>query len=245
MTLASHSGLGWSPGFGLGQDISVDPVGQVTRPIGSGITTAGGVIALANPLVGGIVAAVGALTGLIGGLFKPDIKKEEATQIVNRIEQEYLLPNLRNWQALQPEQKTPEVQAAALSLFDKAWNGVLQGCSNPQLGQAGVNCISERERGGSAPWCPTGTGCDWFILFRDPIANDPQVAINVANAAAASSAASSADSGQTGSSGASTTNSQGAGNTSGAGISGGSGIPWGLVAGIGLIVVVAGVAFSE
>jgi len=27
-------------------------------------------------------------------------------------------------------------------------------------------------RGGSAPWCPTGTGCDYYTEYLDPIVND-------------------------------------------------------------------------
>jgi hypothetical protein len=152
----------------------------ITSAIGAGLVTAGGVIALVpaiGPIIGGIVAAVGALTGLIGGLFTPNLTNIQATHIVDQIEAEYLKPNLASWQSLPPEHKIQTVQAAHLALFDKAWDGVMQGCSNPALGTSGQRCISERQRGGSAPWCPnTGhVGCDWFALYRDPIANDPNV----------------------------------------------------------------------
>ena len=66
-----------------------------------------------------------------------------------------------------------KTQAQALDDFDYAW-AILRGpngCGNSALGPAGDRCISERARGGSAPWCPTGTGCDAFAQFRDPIAN--------------------------------------------------------------------------
>ncbi len=92
-----------------------------------------------------------------------------ATRIVDQIEP-YLKQN-RDWYLSQPA-RTPEMQQKALALFDAAWSDVVAGCSDPNLGDAGRRCISERERGGSAPWCPTGTGCDWFTLYRDPIAND-------------------------------------------------------------------------
>jgi hypothetical protein len=119
---------------------------------------------------------VGALTSLIGGFFKPDLTKIEATHIVDSIQAQYLQPNLDAWRALSPEHKTVSAQAASLALVDYALAKVQQGCSNPALGTAGQHCISERlVRGGSAPWCPTVTGCDWYVLFRDPIANDPQV----------------------------------------------------------------------
>lgn len=69
---------------------------------------------------------------------------------------------------------TPELKGKALEFVDRVLNQLRQLCSQPQLGAAGQRCISERlVKGGSAPWCPTGTGCDWITLYRDPIANAP------------------------------------------------------------------------
>ncbi len=152
----------------------------ITTRIGGGLMAAGGDIALipGGQIPGAIIAAVGALTTLIGGLFKPDVTKIEATQIVNQIESQYLKPNLLAWQSMPASQKTVSVQAASLALVDHALSQVQQGCSNPALGTAGQRCISERlVRGGTAPWCPNAgnTGCDWYALYRDPIANDPNV----------------------------------------------------------------------
>ena len=150
----------------------------ITTRIGGGLMAAGGDIALipGGQIPGAIVAAVGALTTLIGGLFKPDVTKIEATHIVDQIEAQYLKPNLLAWQSLPASQKTQSVQAASLALVDHALTQVQQGCSNPALGTAGQRCISERlVKGGTAPWCPTSTGCDWITLYRDPIANDPNV----------------------------------------------------------------------
>jgi len=152
----------------------------ITTRIGGGLMAAGGDIALipGGQIPGAIVAAVGALTSLIGGFFKPDLTKIEATHIVDQIQSQYLQPNLDSWRALSPEHKTRSAQAASLALVDFAFSKVQQGCSNPALGTAGQHCISERlVRGGTAPWCPNAghTGCDWYALFRDPIANDPDV----------------------------------------------------------------------
>lgn len=94
-----------------------------------------------------------------------------ATKVVNTVEP-YLQQNLKAYQA---GGHTKSEQATALKVFDAAWADAVQGCSNPALGSAGQRCISERQAGGSAPWCPTKTGCDWFSLYRDPIANDPNV----------------------------------------------------------------------
>lgn len=163
---------------------------QITSTVGGSIMASAGPIALINPIAGAIVAGVGALTSLIGGLFKPDVTKEEATAIVNQIESEHLQPNLQNWESAPTSAKTPQAQAAALAVVDASLNAVQQGCSNPQLGTAGQRCISERLiHGGTAPWCPQPghTGCDWITLYRDPIANDPAVAANVAAATSAGS----------------------------------------------------------
>ncbi len=165
---------------------------QITSTVGGSIMASAGPIALINPIAGAIVAGVGALTSLIGSLFQPDLKKEQATAIVNQIEAEHLQPNLQRWEAAPPDQKTPQAQAAALAVVDASLAAVQQGCSNPALGTAGQNCISERlVKGGTAPWCPQPghTGCDWITLYRDPIANDPDVAANVAAQQAAPTSA--------------------------------------------------------
>ncbi len=98
----------------------------------------------------------------------------QATAVVNQVEP-FLKQNL---QAYMAGGHTLSEQATALQVFDAAWADVLKGCSNPALGDAGKRCISERQAGGSAPWCPTSTGCDWFALYRAPIANDPNVKPN-------------------------------------------------------------------
>ncbi len=196
-----HRGYFGRPGMrGLGQDdgpssqqiagaitgttqgaiVAANPNLPITTRIGGGLMAAGGDIALipGGQIPGAIVAAVGALTSFIGGLFKPNITNIEATAIVNGIQAQYLQPNLDGWHRLTPDQKTVSVQAASLAIVDYAFSKVQQGCSNPALGSSGLRCISERlVRGGTAPWCPTPdhTGCDWYILFRDPIANDPNV----------------------------------------------------------------------
>jgi hypothetical protein len=149
----------------------------ITGAIGGGLLAAAPFAGPAAPFV----ALAGALTSIIGGLFKPDLTKIEATAIVNQVEAQALRPTLQQWESLTPAQKTPAAQAAALQVVDQALTAVQQGCSNPALGTAGQNCISERlVHGGSAPWCPTGTGCDWVTLYRDPIANDPTVSSQTA-----------------------------------------------------------------
>ncbi len=75
-----------------------------------------------------------------------------------------------------PAPRPMSLQSAALNNFDTLMAALRQACSDPALGAAGQRCISERlVKGGTAPWCPTKTGCDWITTMRDPIANDPTV----------------------------------------------------------------------
>ena len=73
---------------------------------------------------------------------------------------------------------TPRAQSAqtiALQNFDKIWNYLVQECSSPQVGNAGVRCISDRQAG-SCKWRDSLGQCwNWFIGYRNPIANDPNV----------------------------------------------------------------------
>ena len=84
------------------------------------------------------------------------------------------------------------LQAAALNNFDTVWNALKTACSDPSLGAAGQRCISDRQQGSCAykvspgGWQngvyvyngPNGSGSscwNWFVGYRDPIANDPTV----------------------------------------------------------------------
>lgn len=154
-----------------------------TQIAGGVLMTAGGLIAATGvgALPGAIVTAVGALVGLVGGLFTPDLTKVQATNIVNQIELQVLKPMLASWQALPPERKTRSVQAVYLATFNDAWNNVMKACSNPALGEAGQACISDRIQNachwtvdGQTPGTPGNCG-NWFVWFRDPILYDPQV----------------------------------------------------------------------
>jgi hypothetical protein len=153
-------------------------VASTTQQIAQGSVQAGGAIAAGLvpvamiPIVGAAVAGVALALSLIFNRKGPQ-QKVASTQIVNDVE-----PLLReNVDAYLNGPRTASSQAYALASFDSAWAFVAgpEGCGNPALGTPGQRCISERQRGGSAPWCPTGTGCDWFTLYRDPIALDADV----------------------------------------------------------------------
>lgn len=156
----------------------------ITQSVSSGLLSAAGIVSTVpgGQLPGAIIAAVGALTGLIGGMFKPDLTKIEASHIVDQIEAQSLKPMISSWRSLTPAQKTVSMQDTYLQIFDKAWAAVVQGCSNPALQAAGQACTTDRQQGachwtltGGTPGQPPNNCGNWFTWYRDPIANDPDV----------------------------------------------------------------------
>lgn len=145
-------------------------LGQAPKPVqavqaGGAAVTAVGVATGASwvPIVGPIVAGVSLALGLLFARKRPR-QKVLATQIVNEIEP-LLKQNLEGYLA---GPRTRASQAQALKNFDDAWAWLTsaEACGNPDLGDPGRWCIEDRQRGGK--W-------DWFAMYRDPIANDPEV----------------------------------------------------------------------
>ena len=146
---------------------------QTHAMISSGITTGLTTAALADPEP--ISKAALLIAAGISQIFSKAFSGcgsscVQATQIVNEIGP-YLEQLASNY--VNASVRTPSMQAQALAIFDSTWAQLVQLCSDPALGDAGRRCISERQRGGSAPWCPTSTGCDYFTLYRDPIEQTP------------------------------------------------------------------------
>lgn len=191
---ASHMGLAGTLPYGLGQSAS--------QLASSGISVGTAVASIAG--FGAIAGPIGAIAGTLIGIFTQVfsgcgqtcvLSSNEANQV-----QTALQNNLAAWNA---SQKTQTEQTAALANFDYAWSQLQQVCGNPSMGSAGQRCLSERERGGVSHWCctaprctansgpydscsvpsssscnggpPCCTGCDYFKVYRDPIANDPAV----------------------------------------------------------------------
>lgn len=156
---------------GLGSDLS------------TGLFTAGGVLTsiapatgpLAAPFVaaaGQIVTLAGQIAQMFSGCGQTCVETSQAAD-----QAEVLIK-----QMLATYQNLPvhyvSLQQQYLTSFDQIAAKLNQICSNPQMGDAGRRCISERlVRGGTAPWCPKPghTGCDWITAYRDPVANDPTV----------------------------------------------------------------------
>lgn len=154
-----------------GQRIGLGASSTTGAIIGSGGAAAA---TITGAIIGGpIGAAVGAGISLVSTLLasifggRSGAEKVASTKIVNDVE-----PLLeQNLTAYQSGAHTVADQQAALANFDYAWSKVVQACSDPQLEQAGVNCIADRQRGSTK-------GYDWFSLYRDPIQNDPNVQAN-------------------------------------------------------------------
>ena len=180
---------------GMG-DVSTQQIGGDVISAGTAIASIAGFGAIAGP--------IGAIAGVLIGIFTQVFKgcgqsciltSNEANQVQTALQQ-----NLAAWNS---SQKTESEQTAALANFDYAWSQLEQVCGNPSMGDPGVRCLSERQRGGVSHWCctapactassgpydscsvpssqscnggpPCCTGCDYFKVYRDPIANDPAV----------------------------------------------------------------------
>ncbi|PJF28488.1 MAG: hypothetical protein CUN53_00105 [Phototrophicales bacterium] len=150
-------GLGNAPAANI-----VLPTVQIGGQVAGGIvgaTAAASTAAWAVPVIG---AAVAGVTLWLSSMFRRGAQKRATTEVVETIE-----PKLQeNLQAYLSGPRTRTSQAVALANFDAAWSWVVQQCSNPDFGNAGKACISDRSAGGRWPWNE---------YYRDPIANDPQV----------------------------------------------------------------------
>lgn len=176
----------------------------------NGASTTAGLIAtltlhgaMAGPLGAAIGAAAGAVAGLLYNVFKGCGQScVKATEIANQVEP-ILSQNVTAYLA-EPVHYA-SLQAAYLNNFDTAWNALVQACSDPALLAAGQNCITDRQRGSCAyktspggwngrTYTPpgangSGSACwNWFVGYRDPIANDPNVVADPVGSSLLSSA---------------------------------------------------------
>lgn len=169
-------GLGGIRGMGgmgaTGTEIGTKVTATAGAIAGGSASTIAGAIGVAVPVVGIAIAAI--VMGVTAWLNRmgPKQKKwtteiaDQATAQLQEIQRVYFSTPYN-----------PANQQAALGATDQMLQAIQDGCGQPNMGKPGQNCISERlVRGGSAPWCPTGTGCDYLTAYRDPIANDPRAA---------------------------------------------------------------------
>lgn len=162
--------------FGARIELGFFPLASVGT-IAGGAGTSGGTT-LGGIAIGGAGGPIGlAVTAGIAGfqLISNQLKaisirneqKTASTRCVDEIEP-FMAQNRDEYLA---GPRVRSRQLAALANFDLGWAEVERCCGRPELGAPGVNCIAERGPGGEVP----GTGGNWFIWYRDPIANDPTV----------------------------------------------------------------------
>jgi len=194
---------------GIGQTTSglvSSSAGTTASLFGStaGLLTAAGVIQ-GVPVAGQIIGAALAITAVVASFFKGCGQTcILTTQEVNQVEP-YMQQNLAQYLAAPVSATT---QQEALNNFDQLWQGVVKYCQQPSMAAAGKACISDRQSGSCAyktsaggwqqtngVWSYTypgannsGSTCwNWFVGYRDPIANDPRIAALPAGSPAASS----------------------------------------------------------
>jgi hypothetical protein len=160
----------------------------------AGVATAAG-ISLAIPIVGAAIAALSIGIELIlhSGCGQTCIV---TSQWANQAEK-YLQQNIAAYFAI-PAPRPQSVQQLAMANFQAIWNTLVQQCSQPGLGTAGQNCISDRAAG-ACKWKATsqeypgqpavGACWNWWNGYYNPIANDPNVVASPPITAVASSAA--------------------------------------------------------
>ena len=145
--------------------------------------------ALAVPVIG---AALALVTVLVTALIQNSGCGEtciETSQWANQAEP-LLLQNINAYFAL-PAPRTVSQQNAALANFIAIWTTLENQCSQPGLGTAGQDCISDRQAG-ACKWKQSATSSllayvpygepdvdecwNWWSGYHDPIANDQTVA---------------------------------------------------------------------
>lgn len=178
VVIPDYSG-GYNPyqsAAGAASNVLASGVASGAPPSVTAVNAAGAAATAAAPAVFGSAAAIAipvigaAVAGVTFWLMRNrinNIRKEQATKVVNEAEAKMK----ENLEAYMNGPRTVSSQRQALANFDALWDYIVRGCTAVG-GDPGRRCIEERQRGGSAPWCPTGTGCDYFTLYRDPIAKD-------------------------------------------------------------------------
>jgi len=147
-----------------------------------GITSA----AVAIPVVGVAIAGIALLAEYLIANSGCGVTCVETSSWANQAAT-ILGQNIAVYFAL-PVPRSQSSQAAALATFDKVWAQLVANCSQAGTGTAGQACISDRQAGACkwkalAPQYPgepaAGECWNWFNGYRDPIANDPNVADDV------------------------------------------------------------------
>lgn len=192
---------------GAGQGAAAGAMQIAGSPtVGGKISGAGGMIMAASPfagpaapvlaIVGAVVSVAGQIVAFVGlgdGCGKSCILTSDwankAEALLRQNIDAYFSSSVRN----------VSTQQTALAAFDAIWGQLAAACGNEALGGAGKRCTGDRERGackwkqtGESPWPggpKLGECWNWFLAYRDPIANDvgvvPDSMIDMGNVGAA------------------------------------------------------------
>lgn len=171
---------------GLGDQQSAQQgvqIGAVGASAATGAALAAGLIpASAVPIIGPAIAGVALLASLLiknSGCGQTCIQTSSwANQAADALQK-----NLDAYFAQPVRYKSS--QTLALQTYDQLWAQLVKLCSDPQWGNAGKRCISDRQRGACTwkqiyqpayPGQPQLGQCfDWPSAYRDPIAQDAGV----------------------------------------------------------------------
>lgn len=142
---------------------------SIATGLGTGLASATGLLvagSLAVPVIGAAIAAVTLLISALGVGAGCGNTCIVASNDANKIEP--LMAQNAEAAAAQAETNggclTADEAQQALTNFDQLWTALYNACSDPQLGDPGKRCISERQRGGKY---------DYFAAHRDPISALP------------------------------------------------------------------------
>ena len=185
--MASLRGLGQSNVF-AGQ-----PVSTIAETLTSSAGSIAATILALSPTTGPAAPFVAAAAAIVGLLAKFGVGAGcgqsciLSSNYANQAEAA-LSKNILAYFAI-PAPRPLTSQQTALALFDQVWADLEQQCSAPSLGDPGRRCISDRQSG-ACTWKQTSTSIllgipgepqpgecwNWFSGYRDPIANDTDVA---------------------------------------------------------------------
>lgn len=175
--------LAVSAGTTVGTAASAAALNAALLPAGGAAgTLLGMTAAVAIPVVGAAIAAIGLgiMAILNSGCGQTCI---ETSQWANQAEPLLQQNVVAYFQIAAP--RPMSVRTAAVQNFLNVWNRLVQLCSQPGLGAAGQNCIGDRQSG-ACKWKASATGAypgqpaqgqcwNWWNAYHDPIANDTQV----------------------------------------------------------------------
>lgn len=129
---------------------------------GTGLTALTGA-SVAIPIIG--LAIAGVTIAIMAYLHRRGpVQKVQTTHIVNDAEP-FLAQNVAVYLG---GPRTLANQQAAEANFHTLWDRVVAECSQPQFGDPGGRCVTDRQRGSTK-------GYDWWALYLDPIQNDSTV----------------------------------------------------------------------